>query len=297
LLATAYLALKARGAKDWRTQLDLSLSHHGEHSIEYHHIFPRTLLKKAGYDASKINEIANMAFISGGTNKGLSATPASEYLAEVLHNQGKEALSRHCIPLDPALWGVDAYPRFLEYRRAALAQAINDFFSAPGSEESLDVQSLIDSGENETTEFKSSARWDYKMGSHNPGLETVIAKTVAGLSNAKGGILLIGVDDNGAVLGIEKDFETLSSKPNLDGYQQFLVNLLSAALGKDVSASVSISIKGVGGHSVCLIRVPRSSSPVYFKDGQQTRFFLRVGNTIQELNTKDSVEYIGKHWR
>jgi hypothetical protein len=297
LLGTAYLAVKSRGAKDWRSQLDLSLSHHGDHSIEYHHIFPRRLLKKAGYEASEINEIANMAFISGGTNKGLSATPASEYLAEVLEKQGKEALLSHCIPVDPELWDIEAYPKFLEFRRAALAQAINEFFATGGNTRALDTRSVIATGENECVEFKSSARWDYKTTSQNPGLEAVIAKTVAGLCNAKGGILLIGVDDSGAILGIQKDYETLSSRPNRDGYQQFLVNLLSSTLGREACASVSISIQSVDGCDICAIQVPKSSKPIYFREGQQSRFFLRVGNTIQELNLKESVDYIGKHWR
>src|ERR1700678_2037154 len=62
LFPMAYLALKAKGARDWQTQLDLSLRHQGrDHSIEYHHIFPRKLLKEARYEAEQINEIANMA--------------------------------------------------------------------------------------------------------------------------------------------------------------------------------------------------------------------------------------------
>src|SRR6202040_3089957 len=100
LFATSYLALKAKGAKDWRSQLELSLNHQGRDSIEYHHIFPRKVLKKAGVGSSETNEIANMAFITGATNRSLSAKPTNEYLAEVLEKQGKQALEAHCIPLD-----------------------------------------------------------------------------------------------------------------------------------------------------------------------------------------------------
>jgi len=69
LFAMAYLALKARGAKDWRSQLGLSLTHQGKfHYIQYHHIFSKAELKTA-YDKAAINEIANMAFISGKANR------------------------------------------------------------------------------------------------------------------------------------------------------------------------------------------------------------------------------------
>ncbi len=65
LFSSADLALKARGAKDWRTRLALSLTHSGRfHFIEYHHIFPKATLK-GRYEKSEINEMANMAFVSG----------------------------------------------------------------------------------------------------------------------------------------------------------------------------------------------------------------------------------------
>jgi hypothetical protein len=297
LFAMAYLALKARGAKDWRSQLELSLAHQGDHSIEYHHIFPRRALKKAGYDSGETNEIANMAFIAGGTNRSLSATPASQYLAEVLQKQGKEALESHCIPIDPALWELDGYRRFLEFRRAALAQAINEFINLSGQGHEIDVAAIVADGETDVVEFKSSARWDYKANSQNKSLENVIVKTIAGLLNGKGGTLLIGVDDEGEIVGLEQDYQTLSTRPDRDGYQQFLVNLLSSSLGKDVSASLSISVQSVNGRDVCAIQVPKSGKGVYVRDGQQTRFFLRTGNTTQELNTKETVDYIAKHWQ
>ena len=80
LFPTTYLALKAKGAKDWRTGLGLSLTHQGRsHFIEAHHIFSKALLKKDGYETAEINEIANMAFVSGETNRRLSSKPAEQY--------------------------------------------------------------------------------------------------------------------------------------------------------------------------------------------------------------------------
>lgn len=176
--------------------------------------------------------------------------------------------------------------------RAAAAAAF-----APGrNSQRPDVRSLILEGENECTEFKSSARWDYKTKSQNPGLGAIIAKTVAGFCNAKGGALLIGVDDKGAILGLQNDYQTLSSKPNRDGYQQFLINLLSPTLGREICTSLSMSIQNVDGHDICLLQIPKSSKPVYFREGQQSRFFLRIGNTTKELNLKESVDYIGMRW-
>jgi hypothetical protein len=175
-----------------------------------------------------VNEIANMAFVTGGTNRGISSRPPEKYLAEILDEQGPEALESHCIPLDSELWTLDAYPRFLEYRRTALAKTINEFIA--GDERVgalLDVEALVASEEDENLEFKSSARWDYREGRPNKALEAGIVKTIAGFLNGKGGFLVIGVNDDGEVLGLETDYKTLGKRPDRDGYQQFLINVSS----------------------------------------------------------------------
>lgn len=298
LLAMAYLALRARGAKDWRTQLGLSLTHQGRfHFIQHHHIFPKAQLK-GQYESAETNEIANMAFVTGGTNRNISSKLPEAYLPIILKEQGPRALDVHCIPLDPELWKMENYRLFLDYRRAALARAINEFIARDaGDSDQVDVESLIEEGEAEGVEFKSSARWDYRESRHNKVLETVIAKTIAGFLNGKGGHLVIGVADSGEVLGLDADYGTLSKRADRDGYQQFLINLVSSTLGKGACAGLSISFQPVKGKEVCVVRVDRGSSPAYLEEGQQTRFYVRTGNTTQELGTRDSVEYVRTHWQ
>jgi hypothetical protein len=299
LFSTAYLALKARGAKDWRTRLGLSLAHQGRfHFIEHHHIFPKAQLKKAEVGKAETNEIANMAFVSGGTNRSISSKPAEQYLASILAEQGPDTLEAHCIPLEPELWKVENYPAFLEYRRTALARLINEFIARdealPGV---VDLESLLAEGEGEKVEFKASARWDFREGRYNRSLEFVIAKTIAGFMNAKGGLLAIGVDDDGKVVGLEADYGTLSKRPDRDGYQQFIVNLVSGSIGKEACAFLSVSFYPDHGREVCLVRAEPAASPVYVRDGQQTRFYVRNGNTTQELGAQESVSYVKSRWQ
>ena len=135
-----------------------------------------------------------------------------------------------------------------------------------------DLGALIAQGESETVEFKASARWDLRANAPNKALEAVIVKTVAGLLNARGGILLIGVDDKGTAVGLEQDFKTLSKRPDQDGYQQFLVNLFSSSLGKDVCAYISISFQSIDEQDICVLRIQKSLKPIYVGEGQQTRF-------------------------
>ncbi|WP_299003125.1 DUF262 domain-containing protein [uncultured Caulobacter sp.] len=128
LFSLAYLALKDAGAKDWHSGLGLSLTHQGKmHFIQWHHIYPKALLKDHGFETGDINEIANMAFISGRTNQQLGRKPPSEYLPEIIAKRGVEALSSQCVPTDPSVLTVGTYPDFLAQRREALAERMNHF--------------------------------------------------------------------------------------------------------------------------------------------------------------------------
>jgi hypothetical protein len=129
LFATSFLALRARGAKDWWSGLGLSLVHQGKlHYIEYHHVFPKALLAAHGYEKSEINEIANFAFISGRANRAILAKEPKTYLPGIVEKRGEEALRAQLIPTDERLWKVENYRDFLAWRRDQLADEVNKLF-------------------------------------------------------------------------------------------------------------------------------------------------------------------------
>jgi hypothetical protein len=126
LFSLAYLALKAAGAKDWHSGLGLSLTHQGKlHFIQFHHIFPKAVLRKAGYEKAEINEIGNMAFISGQTNRRLAIKPPEDYFPRIIEQHGEAALASQAIPLDSPLHKIENYRLFLETRRNELARLMN----------------------------------------------------------------------------------------------------------------------------------------------------------------------------
>lgn len=131
LFPLTYLALKARGAKDWETGLGITLVTRGrQHVVQYHHIFPKAVLRAADYESGQINEIANLAFVGGRTNQRIGRKPPSEYFPEIIKRRGEEALESQLIPLDRSLHRVENYVKFLEARRALLAEAINEHIAA-----------------------------------------------------------------------------------------------------------------------------------------------------------------------
>lgn len=88
-------------------------------------------------------------------------------------------------------------------------------------------EKLIKKGESDILEFKSSLIWDYKLNKPNKLLWHPILKTVAAFMNSEGGLLIVGAADNGDVLGLDKDFETLSKKKSWDEWMQHFINLFN----------------------------------------------------------------------
>lgn len=127
LFRLMFQALKASGAVDWETGIQISTHSYGhEHKLQYHHIFPRARLKGVR-PPSEINEVANLAFIGGRTNQRFGMKPPSEYLPKVIEAHGERSLSAQCVPTDPALWTLERFPDFLAERRRLLATAVNDY--------------------------------------------------------------------------------------------------------------------------------------------------------------------------
>jgi len=154
-----------------------------------------------------------------------------------------------------------------------------------------DIAEIIADGENEKVEFKSSIRYDYFRKTTNRDLEMVIAKTIVGFMNAKGGKLILGVDDDGNILGLEKDYKTLKHK-NRDGYEREIFRIISTQLGHEACFSNHISFYVVDEKEICVIAVEPSKKPVYVNDGENTTFYVRTGNATYPLTVKETVDYL-----
>ncbi len=130
LFPLMFLALKAQGAKDWYSGLSISLTHQGRlHFIQYHHIFPKAALR-GRVSTRDINDVANMAFISGRTNRNLGSKEPAKYLPLIIKERGEVALTSQAVPLDPSLHKIENYLKFLEVRRDLLTKAVNDHIGA-----------------------------------------------------------------------------------------------------------------------------------------------------------------------
>jgi hypothetical protein len=127
LFKTMFLAFRAAGAKDWRSNLTIALDHSGsQHRLQFHHIFPKAVLKSS-YLLRETDDIANLAFIGGKTNRAISDKPPVTYFPTLLEKAGASAFEAQCIPTEVGLLSVESYKAFLAKRREIVAVRINEF--------------------------------------------------------------------------------------------------------------------------------------------------------------------------
>lgn len=127
LFKTMFLAFRAAGAKDWRSNLAIALDHSGSnHRLQFHHIFPKAVLKSS-YTSREADDIANLAFIGGKTNRQISDKPPAQYFPPLIEKSGSAAFKAQCIPVEPSVLGVGAYKNFLAERRIAVSRRLNEF--------------------------------------------------------------------------------------------------------------------------------------------------------------------------
>jgi len=157
------------------------------------------------------------------------------------------------------------------------------------------LATLISKGESDEIEFKSSFRYDYRLQKVNKALETVIMKTIAGFMNTQGGTLLIGVADDGSIVGVEADYNSLNRKDN-DGYTQLLMSSIADKIGTPACKLVKILFQMQEDKEVCRVIVLPSPIPVYVKDDNQHRFFVRTGSGTREMDIREAITFIKLKW-
>jgi hypothetical protein len=133
LFKTMFLAFRQSGAKDWNSSLAIALDHSGsQHKLQFHHIFPKAVLTRLGRTARDADDIANLAFIAGRTNRRISDKSPSEYLPGICEQAGPAILDAQCIPHEDPLYELSNYDQFLARRRELIADRLNVFLGTDG---------------------------------------------------------------------------------------------------------------------------------------------------------------------
>ena len=303
---------KSQGAVCLGTGLQLRRNMGKKYELERDHIFAYSVLRDSEYfdmnnrfDYSLAQEITNRAILTSTENRTKSAKHADVYLKQV-KQQFPNALNLQCIPEEEDLWKIENYRKFLDARRTLLTERLNFFLNnisitRDDIKPEIDIEELIHSGENSFLEFKSSLRWNVRESRLDKKMEEIILKSIAAFNNGEGGKLLIGVADNGDILGLQDDYNTFK-EANKDHFELHLRNIVSNAFGKDfASSNIKVRFPVIEEEEICEIDIKAGSKPLFLdvvsKNGQKNKkFFVRSGNSSQDLDISETAEYVKRRF-
>lgn len=174
-----------------------------------------------------------------------------------------------------------------------LGDRINAVFAAANERDENVTRKLIEGGESDAVEFKSTLRWNLKANRADLAVELAVFKTIAAFLNSSGGTLIVGVADDHTIMGLASDgFE------NVDKLQLHFWNRVRDALGAGCIRNLSGRIVFLDGKSVFRVECRKSDEPVYVQwksegGGKSSEmFFVRAGPRTEQLGLRDTVRYV-----
>ena len=151
------------------------------------------------------------------------------------------------------------------------------------------ILSSIRDGESKILEFKETLTKNIRTNQKDKEIQKATLKTIVAFLNTEGGTLLIGVNDEGAIIGIEKDFFE-----NNDNYLKHSHNLIRDQIGEQFFPLIDYKIVLVENKKVLKVDCKKSKIPVYL--GKDEEFYIRSNPATDKLTGKRLVEYIKIHF-
>lgn len=160
------------------------------------------------------------------------------------------------------------------------------------SDNAIKILHLANKNEHKNLEFKSSFIYDVKKRCKNKSLKKECTKTIAAFLNSDGGTLLVGVEDDGNIIGVAQD---LSYTKNDDTFILNFKEAVKNSLSVSVSNNVEWSLENVGiGKKVLIVEVTPSPFPC-FHNG--TEFFIRNNASSDQISSDEKrAEYISSRF-
>ncbi len=155
-----------------------------------------------------------------------------------------------------------------------------------------ELMAMIAGGESQEVEFKERV---VNKDRQDLSGATAIARSVAGFMNSfVGGVLLIGVRDDGTVRGVDAEYDRIDKgKGNWDGFSLFLNNTLRMRLTtENPFLFYSIERHRAMDHDVCVVRVKPAATPVYL----DKHLFVRSSCQTIEMLGPDLINYVATRW-
>jgi hypothetical protein len=170
------------------------------------------------------------------------------------------------------------------------------------------IRGLISEGESKTVEFKETLSLNVKRYeldiNYSPEkekgseIEKSVLKTIVAFLNSNGGTLLVGVNDNGVITGLKREFDILYKENKKDGFLKHLKNLVKEKIGEEYypfieTKIISMPEDDMSEKDVLIVECQPSKSPCYL---DHKDFFVRTNPATDKLEGPKLIEYVRNHF-
>jgi type I restriction enzyme R subunit len=178
-------------------------------------------------------------------------------------------------------------PSFRDLAQDSLGQKIYKMLAKNAISEEDQIKLLIPNNESKILEFKETFSLDVKKGTKEKYIEKSALKTIGAFLNSEGGELLVGVNDDGDIMGVDEEMNKFYK--NADKYLLNFKNHLKSKVGEGFYPLIDYKMVEIDGKSVLRVSCGIAHTPCFLDD---TEFYVRSGPSTDLLEGKKQHEYI-----
>lgn len=156
-----------------------------------------------------------------------------------------------------------------------------------------EIKKIISEGESNQVEFKPALLYNFSTGKPGISIKGIIAKTICAFLNSRGGMLFIGIDDQGVIKGLDYDFSLAGEKNTIDYFRLEFDQMLNHFLGFFVKTNVYTDMIEIDEKMICVVTVwPMRRQPVFLNGKNGKEFYVRGEASTKQLT---DIEQIAKY--
>ena len=153
------------------------------------------------------------------------------------------------------------------------------------------LEFCLASGETKLVEYKETLSLDIQTKTKEKYIEESALKTICAFMNTAGGTLIIGVKDNGDVIGTDHEIDKFHKSP--DKFLLHLKNLIKHKIGEQCYPLIDYELRVFQNAKLLLINCEKSNKEI-FMNGQE--FYVRTNPATDRLEGKKMLEYCREHF-
>ncbi len=181
---------------------------------------------------------------------------------------------------------------------STLTQSYNKPIKTDYDYEIDQLKTIIKGGEGHQVEFKPTLVYNFSTKKGSLGVKYIIAKVICAFLNSNGGVLFIGVKDDGSIQGLEtNDFSLCDKKAPKDFFQQELDKLIEYFFDFTIKPNLSGHFYNIYNKEIFVLKVtPMHSNPTFLskRDDGVREFWVRGFAGNRHIKDLDRIE---KYWK